>query len=465
MNRLLLAVLFGLVFLSCASDEEKIEKLVQELCEKNEMNGLLFIEDGEKVIFNRALSSTDEYLELPIPDTPLYLASLTKVFTEIVVHRLAEEGKIDLDRTIADYRPEFRPSFGQKISIRHLLDMQSGLPRELNSDDLMHSLIFDSDGKAGGFLDSIQDFSLTFDPGSRKEYSNLNYWLLGSIIESVSGSNLKTAYDRYIFGPLDMRDSGYGIENTAMDGYVYEDGQWKLSELDYTNRYASGGAYSSLNDMVKLVKNLPGKSFLEEESRLALLTDGKLEVFGALPNVTNMLYLDKDSGLKVVLLNNLGVRDLSAISEFKKGIERIFGIRTKHSNKEKSSITLHRIETLNDSVRIEKGMRQWIEAIEGGNKTDMIDIFNKYASASGFTPKEDPTWDEILRVRKEWSGFRVYGYRKVENEEPRGIEVWFRSDTEERVALRWVMGDDGEDGTMALFIIPDNTTWLGTKFN
>jgi len=440
--------------------------LLSDISDQTEFNGLAYVEKDNKVLFNDILSSSKLVLEIPDNDSKIYLASLTKLFTEITVLKLIEEDRISLSGTISDYRANFQPSYGKVLTLENLLKMSSGLPRELNGENLTNSLKFNGGGFAGAFLDTIPNIELSFEPESNYKYSNLNYWLLGAIVEEVTGLNLDQAYSKYIFNPLEMNNSGYFLEEeNNINGYKKENDNWVLDKANYKSRYASGGAYSSLQDLVKLSKALRGTDFFNDDSLDYLFGENQtLEVYGSLPSYTNMIYINRKENVTIIVLNNIGVPDLNKMSDIKNGIEQILGLATQKNQSPKNKITLLNTSVLDKDIPIEKALKNWSIAILEGDKNKMLNIFNNNADNEGLMDINDPTWDELIRIKNEWPNFRVYGYRWVENEKPSGIELWLRCDGNQRVALQWIM-DNKDAKIKGLFVKPDNMTWLGQKFN
>ncbi|WP_299111542.1 serine hydrolase domain-containing protein [uncultured Winogradskyella sp.] len=461
-----LYTLIIVMFVSCSSEEERLNKFLYDISTQTEFNGLVYVENNNQVLYNGNILSYSVSSKPLEYDSKVYLASLTKLFTEITILALIEEGKLTLDNTIDQYRPNFQPAYGSIISIANLLNMSTGLPRELDSENLMNSLKFDEYGFAGPFLDSTPNIELAFRPGAKFEYSNLNYWLLGAIIEKVTGLNLDQAFSKYIFNPLEMKNSGYSLKNPSLViGYKKANDKWIADQTNYIGRYASGGAYSSLQDLIKLSDALKADQFLNEKSLDYLFGENQsIEVYGSLPGFTNMIYIEREENTTIIVLNNIGVPDLRKVSELKLGVLKILGVDTqKNTQSAKHKITLINVSNLSDSIPIEKGMKNWIEAILNSDKDKMNDVFNDNATTNGKMDITDPTWDELIRLKNEWPNFRVYGYRWIEKENPKGIEVWFYCDGEQRIALQWIIENEGGK-TVALFVKPDNMTWLGQEF-
>jgi CubicO group peptidase (beta-lactamase class C family) len=140
----------------------------------------------------------------PVPDmnTLWDLASLTKVVgMTSAMMQLVESGKVDLDAPVQRYLPEWTGTNKEKVTVRHLITHQSGLPAfkqyfKLNvSPDSTLRLFFQTP------LDTL--------PGVRMVYSDIGAILLGKIVERVSGETLDGYLARHVFGPLGMHDTQY----------------------------------------------------------------------------------------------------------------------------------------------------------------------------------------------------------------------------------------------------------------
>ena len=146
----------------------------------------------------------------PTAHTPFWIGSLTKSITALAVMQLAEAGKIDLDAPVSRYLPWFRVAeartgrgAGAQISVRHLLHQTSGLPGLAGEVQLAD---FDSRPAAAERQGrALADVALAHPVGTKFEYSNANYNLLGLVIEAASGETYADYVQQHILNPLDMR--------------------------------------------------------------------------------------------------------------------------------------------------------------------------------------------------------------------------------------------------------------------
>lgn len=150
------------------------------------------IADKENVLFSKA------YGNCKSTDTPYLLGSVSKSFTALCIMQLAEQGKIDLDANIEEYLPN--STNGDKITVRQLLNHTSGLGEHQNLDN------YGISGKQGVHT-----------------YANVNYSLLGKIIEAVSNKSYESYVTENVLEPLEMSNSAAtlekSLENGLIDGY------------------------------------------------------------------------------------------------------------------------------------------------------------------------------------------------------------------------------------------------------
>ena len=188
---------------------DEIDAYVQEQMHRLNIPGVsLAIVEGDKIVHLRGFGRARPKGDAPTPQTPFFIGSLTKSFTALAVMQLVEAGKIELDAPVQRYLPWFRvadPQASAQITARHLLNQTSGLPMSLGLADLA-----DLDSRLDATerqVRSLSTLELTRSVGSKFEYSNTNYNVLGLIIEAASGESYSDYIQRHIFEPLDMRHS------------------------------------------------------------------------------------------------------------------------------------------------------------------------------------------------------------------------------------------------------------------
>lgn len=167
----------------------------------------LAIVEGDRIVHLRGFGRARPGGEVPGPQTPYFIGSLTKSITALAVMQLVEAGKVELDTPVRRYLPWFRvkdPIASAQMTVRHLLNQTSGLP-------LLPSevAVADFDDRPDATERQVRALSrLKTNPvGGKCEYSNFNYNILGLIVEAISGETYSEYIQNHIFAPLDMRHS------------------------------------------------------------------------------------------------------------------------------------------------------------------------------------------------------------------------------------------------------------------
>src|SRR5215831_17431044 len=207
----------------------------------------------------------ERWLGGPVPDagTVFRIASMTKSFTAAAVLALRDEGRLALDDPATKFVPELRglalPSpDSPPVSIRHLLTMTAGFPTDDPWGDRQQGLpLAEFSALLAGGL------SFAWVPGTRFEYSNLGYAILGRVITAISG----TAYHEFVAGRL-LRPLGLartGFEEAGFDaghlarGYRRGPGGWEELTPDGCGAFAPmGGVFSCVTDLARWVSGFAG---------------------------------------------------------------------------------------------------------------------------------------------------------------------------------------------------------------
>lgn len=188
------------------------------------------------------------------PDTRFRIGSMYKMFTAVVVLQLIEQGRIDLDAPLALYLPDYPDtSLAEQVKIRHLLTHTGG------TGDIFTDAYQAQRGSVREHVDYIRLFGerdAGFAPGSREEYSNYGFVLLGAVIERVTGMSYHDAIRKHIFLPSGMAHSGTEPEEQVRGlisvGYTRsENGLADNRDLLPWRGTAAGGGYSTVGDLLR----------------------------------------------------------------------------------------------------------------------------------------------------------------------------------------------------------------------
>lgn len=250
---LILFICYNVVQAQPGSDQ--IDSLIQKYVENGQFMGSVVIVDNNRLILSKGYGYANLEWEIPnTPDTRFRIASITKQFTCLLVMKFAEMGMLSLDQTICDFIPFYPDEPGKRIKIKHLLSHTSGLRNYTDGEMARDSYPRDQ------FIKEFCMHELKFEPGTRYSYSNTGYYLLGDILERVSGKSFEELLREYIFGPAGMDqsgiDDGYRVVTHKADSYmmgikgpVNAD---KMSSQDMGSIvFSAGYIYSTVNDMLK----------------------------------------------------------------------------------------------------------------------------------------------------------------------------------------------------------------------
>jgi len=174
-------------------------------------------------------------------ETVYRIGSITKQFTAAAVMQLVEAGKIDIDASMTEYLPDY-PAAGQDVTIRHLLTHTSGIKSYTGLASWAPKKTLDLSDEE--LVDLFKDEPVDFAPGERFLYNNSGFYLLGMIIEAVSGESYRDYLDAHVFGPLGMSRSLYCDERPIVPGRAegYEQDGGELINAEYLSMNQPGAA-------------------------------------------------------------------------------------------------------------------------------------------------------------------------------------------------------------------------------
>ena len=241
---------------------EKIDNLVQEEIKRNNIQGLsIGLVDGSGLFWSKGYGYEDKKNKVKASAETLYrIASVTKPLTATGVLVLVDRGLVNLDAPIKKYIPEFSikrvDEKTRPITVRDLLTHHSGLKR-----DHYKGINVKNPPDLGFLVDELKDDYLALPTGTLYKYSNLNYALLGLIIENVTGKSYSGFMEDEIFRPLGMDDTFVGYEDPRaspisksyeVKGFLFKRArkidQYPLRDLP------AGGVVSSVEETARFVR-------------------------------------------------------------------------------------------------------------------------------------------------------------------------------------------------------------------
>ncbi len=228
---------------------------------------VLLSRDGE-IIYENAFGYADIGNKVPVTaETKFRIGSITKQFIAAAILKLQEEGKMSVDDTLSSFIPDFPR--GNEVTVHHLLTHTSGIHSFTNRPDFMKYATVSISPEA--MIDTIKTFEYDFDPGESYSYNNSGYYILGYIIEKVSGKGYGEYLKETFFDTLGMKNTGvHGpllvLDNEAT-GYSLEGGTLKKAvNWDMSNAGGAGALYSTVHDLYAWNEALFNGKVLNDES-------------------------------------------------------------------------------------------------------------------------------------------------------------------------------------------------------
>jgi len=189
-----------------ADEIKQVDTQLTNLANQSLLNAVVLVGERGEILLNKGYGLADRAQNIPnTASTRFLIASITKQFTAMAILILESQGKMTVDDPICNYIPDC-PAAWQPIRVTHLLSHTSGIP------DNISSIIGTSPPSVSQGIDQLKTKPLDFEPGTGWFYNNSAYMMLGYIIEQVSGQRYGDYLQQAIFDPLDLRDTGLGLD-------------------------------------------------------------------------------------------------------------------------------------------------------------------------------------------------------------------------------------------------------------
>jgi CubicO group peptidase (beta-lactamase class C family) len=310
-----------------SSPYEAIDTFIEGQMRRLKMPGVsLAIVEGDRIVYRRGFGRARPGGEAPTPQTPFFIGSLTKSFTALAVMQLVEAGKIDLDAPVQRYLPWFSvadPQASAQMTVRHLLNQTSGLPMVQGMISLAD--LDNSPGAVERQARTLSTLKLSRPVGVAFEYSNLNYNLLGLIVEATSGESYADYVQHHIFAPLGMSHSYTSQAAAKQDSLAVGHRYWFSYPFPVAGlpipagSFPSGWLITSSEDMAHyLIAQLNGGCYGEvqilSDAGIAEMHRGVAEqrVRDTLVGMYGMGWFVSDIGRTKVIWHDGNVPDFSA---------------------------------------------------------------------------------------------------------------------------------------------------------
>lgn len=318
----------------------KLNTYLNTLQNTDNFHGSVLVAQGGNILLDKGYGMTNFEQNIKnTPQTTFPIASMTKQFTAMAIMQLVQKGVITENDTLSKFIPDFPR--GNEITIKDLLTHTSGIINYTNLPEFWNMKIDDLKNE-NNIINLFKNKPLQFKPGSVFSYSNSGYFLLGYIVEKVSGMSYENYLKKNIFEPLDMKNTGIGYNGTdklyTSTGYTgYLDIYPVSDEVSINGLYGAGALYSTTEDLYKwdralytekLVNNKTMKKIFSKYVQISkygpyygygwMLSDSKYgkEIFhgGNVLGFTSNIERYPDKDLTIIILTNSGYYDVTSLT-------------------------------------------------------------------------------------------------------------------------------------------------------
>lgn len=230
-----------------------LDSIVQVYFKQNKFNGSVLVAQKGQVLLQQGYGYKDVARKTKADANSLYqYGSVTKQFTSALIMYLQEKGKLSIRDKLSKYFPDL--PFADSVTIYHLLTHTSGIYNYTQNGEFMKNDAV-KPATEEKILALFRNHPLEFSPGTKFNYSNSGYMLLGYIIEKASGLPYEKLARQVILQPLGMKTAGFDFaHNTSADrttGYNMIDGDKadQANIVDSSVSYAAGALYGSVKDL------------------------------------------------------------------------------------------------------------------------------------------------------------------------------------------------------------------------
>lgn len=276
--RLLMAAAATLCLAALPAQAESYHDIARKYQQRDGFNGVVLVgTEGNIAIVEGIGSANAEDGVAMEPVTRFETGSVSKWIAAIVVLRLVDEGRLDLDAPISQYLPDYRADTGARLTLRRLMSHSSGLPNqvaEARKDVASRGIELDQ-------AEAVRRYAsgdLAFAPGTAWDYSHSNWVLVKAVAEKAGGMPYAALVNTLLVRPLGLADSGIfkgdssRVKGMAV-GYETLAPAPKRKPNPMPDFMAmAGGFYTSAPDLLRLMHAVLGTGYLKPASRTALTT-------------------------------------------------------------------------------------------------------------------------------------------------------------------------------------------------
>lgn len=251
----------------------------------DQFGGVILVARNGQPIFQRAYGMANYEMNVPNTlDSKFRIGSVSKTFTAAAIMKLNEQKKLNIDDPICNYI-ENCPVSWKAITIRHLLVHTSGLANYTNLLEAKGDFLLVPHSHKE-VIDLFRNKPLESEPGMKYNYNNSGYYLIGIIIEKVTGKTCETYFKETFFNPLQLKNTGFDKSETLIpnraSGYrltndnVLENTYY----INMENSFAIGGLYSTASDLLLWDKAFHNNQIFLQSTLQNIFSKDKVSPYG-----------------------------------------------------------------------------------------------------------------------------------------------------------------------------------------
>lgn len=270
-----------------AAAPPRLQAPVDALARQQDFSGTILVAEHGRTLYRGSFGLADRAFAVPAAAaTRFKVASITKLFTATLILQLHDQGKLELEARAEAYLPELSGAPAGAVTVHQLLNHTSGLPQwdMVGSYQEAFAKGVDRYQRPLAVADLVRLCCLgplAAAPGARFDYNNADYFLLGRIVERLTGRSYEAALSERLLRPLGMADTGMlhwdAIVERLAPTYFHRDDTGTLVRdmpVYYENWYAAAGMYSTAGDLRLFADALFGGKLLEPATLARLLRPG-----------------------------------------------------------------------------------------------------------------------------------------------------------------------------------------------
>ena len=323
---------------TCPLSKDKIQSLNKNvddvIAQYPDFSGTVLLASGNRIICEKSFGDTGVKKTKNENGTIYQIGSVTKQFTGTAVMDLIKAGKLSVSDTIDKYFPGYDYDYMKTITIQHLLEMSSGMGDYMaiieGDEEKLKAYLkaanTSEDAAKKFIVDTIFEGGIFTDPGTTYNYSNSAYYLLGMIIEQLTGMSYRDYLQTNYFDRAKMKDTYFvGDGKDLCTGYSLNELRWisdkdskeLTAEGDYPYLFSAGSVVSTVEDVNKWLALVTGDEIFTPDDRKTIeksllfynygwnTSDGLWHHSGRTYAYSSQIYADYKTDTRMVILTNV----------------------------------------------------------------------------------------------------------------------------------------------------------------